>query len=65
MSNKRLKDYTKSEIDSIKDCAPVTGTLYNQKCNKCGNILSADDYQCDRCGSYDIVDNDDFEVIAP
>ena len=53
---KSLLNHTKEDFDRINDCAPVYGTEYNCKCNKCGNIVSAEDTRCDRCGSYDIVD---------
>lgn len=44
------------EYERIRDCAPVVGMNWNQKCNRCGNILPEDTDKCDRCGSYDIVD---------
>lgn len=69
MKNKDFSEYTKQEIDRIKDCAPVIGDLFNQKCNRCGAKLSQFADVCDRCGSYDVVDKDfsfdDFVVIKP
>lgn len=56
MNYKEINNYTKEELDRIRECAPVVGTKYTCKCNKCGNILSVDDCQCDVCGSYDVVD---------
>lgn len=56
MKYKDFEDYTKEEIDLIRDCALIKGTEYNQKCNRCGEILSQEEYQCTRCGSYDVVD---------
>lgn len=56
MKYKKYSEHTKEDIDLIKDCAPIKGTEYDQKCNRCGEILPHEADRCSRCGSYDVVD---------